>query len=82
MNQLIGKVTEEERQRFLSFEARHKAIDAMFQRCINEQQQLENEINVVFKEIRENHKIPEDVDQFTVVHKTGEIYEIKDAEQG
>ena len=30
MDKPIGKLSEEERQQFLSFEARHKAIDAMF----------------------------------------------------
>lgn len=79
---VIGKLVEEERQQFLSFEARHKTIDVMFRRCINEQQQLEHEINLAFEEVRKNHNITEDVKHFTVVHATGEIYEITESEQG
>lgn len=82
MDKPIGKLSEEERQQFLSFEARHKAIDAMFHRCVNEQQQLEQEATLALKEIRKSHNISQDVESFTVVHDTGEIFEITESEQG
>jgi len=75
------QATEYERELLISFHDRGRAIDAMFERCLVKQQELEQEISGVMHALRVKHKIPAD-QEFTVAHDTGAITFISKGEGG
>jgi hypothetical protein len=75
------QATEDERELLISLYARGRAIDAMFERCVVKQQELEQDFSSVMQTLRVKHKIPAD-QEFTVTHDTGAITIIDKGEGG
>lgn len=66
------KISKERREALVDLSMRARAIDAMLQRCIDEQQLVEYGRDKILAEIREEHGIDKQVD-FIVDHDSGEL---------